>query len=117
MYSSEDFERLFIRYKVEVYPKGESIQTFCLRNNVPYNLFEKWYKDTRHKVVEVDVSGRPSPTETDKVKEEGQRQKEETLAEVRILVDLRVSNGLHLRQGNLSYGQLKRLVEKLEGLC
>ena len=33
------------------------------------------------------------------------------------MLDLRVSNGLHLRQRNLSYGQLKRLVEKLEGLC
>lgn len=49
MYSSEDFERLFIRYKGEAYPKGESIQTSCHRSNVPYNLFEKWYKDTRHK--------------------------------------------------------------------
>ena len=49
MYSSKDFERLFIRYKSEAYPKGESIQTFCHRNNVPYNLFEKWYKDTRHR--------------------------------------------------------------------
>ena len=46
MYSSEDFERLFIRYKGEAYPKGESIQAFCQRNKVPYNLFEKWYKDT-----------------------------------------------------------------------
>lgn len=117
MYSNEDFEWLFIRYKGESYPKGESIQTFCLRNNVPYKLFEKWYKDTRHKIVEVDVPGRPSPAETDKPKEKGLRQKEETLAEVRILLDLRVSNGLHLRQGNLSYGQLKRLIEKLEGLC
>jgi transposase-like protein len=115
MYSSEDFERLFIRYKSESYPKGESIQTFCHRNNVPYNLFEKWYKDTRHRVVEVDVSGRPSPTETDTAEEEVQVQKEKT--EVRILVDLHISNGLRLRQGNLSYGQLKRLVEKLEGLC
>lgn len=116
MYSSEDFERLFIRYKSEAYPKGESIQTFCHRNNVPYNLFEKWYKDTRHKVVEVNVSGRPSQSGTDKPKEEGQ-QKEEPATEVRILVDLRVSNGLRLRQGNLSYGQLRSLVEKLEGLC
>ena len=41
MYSSEDFERLFIRYKGETYPKGESLQTFCHRNNVLYNLFEK----------------------------------------------------------------------------
>ena len=117
MYSSEDFERLFIRYKSESYPKGESIQTFCHRNNVPYNLFEKWYKDTRHKVVEVKVSGRPSHPETDKPEEEGRQQNEEKVTEVHILLDLRVSNGLHLRQRNLSYGQLKRLVEKLEGLC
>lgn len=115
MYSSEDFERLFIRYKGEAYPKGESIQTFCHWNNVPYNLFEKWYKDTRHKVVE--VSGRHSPQKTEKSKETGSQQKEEAVREVRILVDLRVSNGLHLRQGNLSYTDLKRLVEKLEGLC
>ena len=53
MYSSEDFERLFIRYKGEVYPRGESIQRFCQRNNVPYNLFEKWYRDTEHRVVKV----------------------------------------------------------------
>ena len=117
MYSSEDFERLSIRYKGEAYPKGESIQTFCHRNKVPYNLFEKWYKDTRHKVVEVEVSGRPSPQEMEKSKETVPQRKEETVREVRILVDLRVSNGLHLRQGNLSYAGLKRLVEKLEGLC
>ena len=40
MYGSEDFERLFIRYKGEAYLGGESIQ---------------WYKDTRHKVVEVRI--------------------------------------------------------------
>lgn len=45
MYSSEDLERLFIRYKDEVYPMVESIQTFCHCNNVPYILLEKWYKD------------------------------------------------------------------------
>lgn len=33
------------------------------------------------------------------------------------IVGLRVSNGLHLCQGGLNYGQLKRLVDKLEGLC
>ncbi len=115
MYSSEDFERLFIRYKGEAYPKSESIQTFCHRNKIPYNLFEKRYKDTRHKVVEVSVSGRPSPQEEEKAREVVLQQKEETVREVRILVDLRVSNGLHLRQGNLSYVGLKRLVEKLEG--
>lgn len=117
MYSSEDFERLFIRYKGEAYPKGESIQTFCQRNKVPYNLFEKWYRDTRHKVVEVNVSGRPSPAEADKPENAVPQEVKEPSPKVRILVDLRVSNGLRLRHGNLSYGQLKRLVEKLEGLC
>ena len=96
MYSSEDFERLFIRYKGEAYPRGESIQTFCQRNNVPYNIFEKWYKDTRHKVVEVEVSGRPSPRVTEGAKDTVPQQKEEAVREVRILVDLRASNGLHL---------------------
>ena len=41
MYSSSDFERLFIRYKAEAMPEGESIQAFCLKNKVPYNLFHK----------------------------------------------------------------------------
>ena len=103
--------------RVRPIPKGESIQTFCHRNKVLYNRFEKWYKDTRHKVVEVEVSGHHSPQETEKAKETAQQQKEEAVREVRILVDLPDSNGLHLRQGNLSYVGLKRLVEKLEGLC
>lgn len=41
MYSNEDFECLFIRYKVEAKPKCESIQTFYHRNNALYNLFKK----------------------------------------------------------------------------
>lgn len=81
MYSSEDFERLFIRNKGKAYPRGESIQTFCHRNNVPYNLFEKWYKDTGHKVVEVSVSSRPSPQEEKKAKETAQQQKKEAVRE------------------------------------
>ena len=51
MYSSSDFERLFIRYKAEAMPQGESIHDFCLKNKVPYNLFYKWYKDTRHQII------------------------------------------------------------------
>ena len=36
---------LFIRYKAEAMPQGESMQDFCLKNKVPYNLFQKWYKE------------------------------------------------------------------------
>lgn len=60
MYSYNDFERLFIRYQAEAVPAGETLMNFCLRNKVPYNLFEKWYRDTRHKVVPVKVNGQPT---------------------------------------------------------
>lgn len=36
---------------------------------------------------------------------------------VRILVDIRMSNGAHIQQRNLSHSGLKELVEKLEALC
>ena len=45
-------------------PHGESIQNFCVRNKVPYNIFSKWYKDIRKKIVEVKVDGMPSDKET-----------------------------------------------------
>ena len=60
MYSYNDFERLFLRYKLEGIPAGVSIEKFCMSNKVPYNLFFKWYKDTRKKIVPVQVLGAPS---------------------------------------------------------
>lgn len=114
MYKNEDFERFFLRYKAEAYPAGESIQSFCIRNNVAYNLFERWYRDTRKKIVEVKVDGYPQESITEDVREHTVTTKP---AGVRILVDIRVSNGLHVHQKNLSYGGLRQLVEKLEGLC
>ena len=60
MLSSEDLERFYFQYQTEAVPLGMSVQTFCLRNNVPYNIFHKWHKDTRKKIVEVQVDGVPS---------------------------------------------------------
>ncbi len=59
MYSSEDLERFYFQYQTEALPHGESLQSFCLKNKVPYNIFQKWFKDTRKKVVEVQVDGAP----------------------------------------------------------
>ena len=59
MYSSEDLERFYFQYQTEALPHGESLQSFCLNNKVPYNLLEKRYKDTPKKIVEVSVVGRP----------------------------------------------------------
>ena len=53
MYSSEDLERFYFQYQTEAVPHVVSLQSFCLTNNVLYNIFHKWYKDTRRKIVEV----------------------------------------------------------------
>ena len=120
MYSSEDLERFYFQYQTEAMPKGISIEQFCSRNKVPYNIFYKWYKDTRNKIVEVKVDGLPTSTQEEpKVESRSQEQSStETKSScVRILVELRMTNGLHLSQKNLSYQELKQLIEKLEGLC
>ncbi len=117
MYSSNDFERLFIRYKAEAMPSGESIQSFCDRNKVPYNLFHKWYKDTRHKVVPVKVNVDSDDVVTPTPQLEKASNNSTEKEQLRILVDIRISNGMHIRQGNLSYDSLKRLVGNLEVLC
>mgnify|MGYP003446577389 CR=1 FL=1 len=68
MYSSEDLGRFYSRYQTEALPRGESVQSFCDRNKVPYNIFSKWYRDTRSWIVEVTVYGRTeenwTPSET-----------------------------------------------------
>ena len=124
MYSYNDFERLFVRYKLEGLPAGVSIEKFCMSNKVPYNLFAKWYKDTRKKIVPIQVLGAPSPeAEMKEIPSPIPEQKPEvdtrlsSHTELRILVDIRMSNGVHVSQKNLSYEGLKSLVEKLEGLC
>ena len=119
MYSSEDLERFYFQYQTEAMPKGISIEQFCSRNKVPYNIFYKWYKDTRNKIVEVKVDGLSSSVQEQPKKEARQQepQKVGSTSPVRILVELRMTNGLHVSQKNLSYQELKRLIEKLEGLC
>lgn len=119
MYSSEDLERFYFQYQTEALPKGISIEQFCSRNKVPYNIFYKWYKDTRNKIVEVKVDGLSSSVQEQPKKETRQQepQKAGPTSLVRILVELRMTNGLHVSQKNLSYQELKRLIEKLEGLC
>ena len=104
MYSYNDFECLFVRYKLEGVPSGILIERFCLSNQVPY-LFVKWYKDTRKKLIPVQILGAsslevemkkiPSPIpectlEVDTCLSSG--------TELRILVNIRMSNGVYISQ-------------------
>ena len=120
MYSSEDLERFYFQYQTESLPHGESLQSFCVKNKVPYNIFQKWFKDTRKKVVEVQIDGAPvvSPEEQPApVAHPASVSPLSTANPVRLWIDIRTSNGLHLSQKNLSYHDLVRMVEKLEVLC
>lgn len=112
-YSDSDFERLYLRYMAEAMPRGESIQAFCSRNKVPYNLYDKWYTDTRHKVVPVNVNGKPREEKAS----EPLAQPLGPNTEVRIMIDIRMTSGLRVQQRNLSYRQLVKLAGSLEGLC
>ncbi len=118
MYSNSDFERFFIRYKSEAVTNKESIQSFCLRNKVPYNLFEKWYRDTCHQLVPVKVEGRADSLQPDQPESNPQESHTASNREtVRVMVDIRMSNGDHIQQRNLNHAGLIQLVEKLEALC
>ena len=119
MYSSSDFEHLFIRYKAEAMPQGESIQDFCLKNKIPYNLFHKWYKDTRHHIVPVQVEGQQVEQEPEKALSASTPSMGGVLSSppVRFMIDIRITGGTRIQLRNLSYESLKDLVEKLEGLC
>ena len=119
MYSSGDLERFYFQYQTEAFPHGESLQSFCVTNKVPYNIFQKWFKDIRKKVVEVQVNGAPETDHEEKTKTSDQshpvlQSKNDT--PVRLWVDIRISNGLHLSQKNLSYQDLVRMIEKWEGV-
>ena len=50
-------------------PKGISIEQICSHNKVPYNIFYKWYKDTRNKIVEVKVEGLPASAQEEQKQE------------------------------------------------
>ena len=120
MYSSEDLERFYFQYQTEALPHGESLQSFCVKHKVPYNIFQKWLKDIRKKIVEVQINGVPEIGHEEKSKTSDQshpilQSKNDT--PVSIWVDIRISNGLYLSQKNLSYPDWVRMVEKLEGLC
>ena len=115
MYSSEDLKRFYFQYKTKGLPHGVSIQDFCIRDKVPYNIFSKWNKETRKEIVEVTVAGRPSEERAFSAVLSHPQQQSASSTPVRILVDIRMSNRLHISQKNLNYQELVKLVEKWRG--
>lgn len=111
MYSASDFEKLWFLYKTEGEPKGISINSFCLKQGVPYEQFNEWFRKTHKKIVSVQIDGAPT------CEERNQEEISKNEIRGRIMVNIQTRDGLQIRKKNLSYQELKLLVEKLEGLC
>ncbi|MEO4797336.1 hypothetical protein ABHZ39_17410 [Bacteroides uniformis] len=79
---------------------GESATDFCFKNKVPYNLFQKWYKDTRHHIVPVQVEGQEA--------EKGLSASVPFMGTVlpspavRFMIDIRMTGGMHIQMANVS---------------
>ena len=96
MYSSEDLERFCFQYQTEALPHGEYLQSFCVKNKIPYNIFQKWFKDTRKKVVDVQINGAPMITHEEKTGTIDQPKPASKIGKdnaVRIWIDIRISTG------------------------
>ena len=113
MFSSKDFEKCWFLYQSEGLPYNLSIEEFCLKQGVPVNEFNKWYRDTHKRIHPIQVEGAPA-SETKEHSSEGQTPSKES---VRIAVTICMSNGVFIKQKNLSYESLQEFVEKLEALC
>ena len=57
VYSSKDFESLFLLYQAEGFPKNISIEEFCTKHGVDIPTFDKWYRKTHKKVYPITVTG------------------------------------------------------------
>ena len=116
MYSASDFEKLWFLYKTEGEPNGISINSFCVTHGVSYTHCNDWFRKTHNKIVPVQIDGKPSEEceVSEPVKEDI---KKTSHSKGNIMVSIQTREGLQIRKKNLSYQELKSLVEKLEGLC
>ena len=124
MNSSIDFEKVWFLYKTEGEPKGMSINAFCVAQGVPYTQFDAWFRRSRAKICPIEVENVPeelvmqqtsSSSEKAPSKKARKEEKAEDSAGIRVVINSR--SGLRVCKSNLTYQELKELVEKLEFLC
>ena len=67
-------------------------------------------------MVEVKLDGMPTTSESEPVQSKEITEKG-SVSENRILVDIKVTNGLYIRRGNMSYAELLKLIKNPEVVC
>ena len=105
MYSSKDLERLWFLYKTVGEPKGVSINSFCVFNNVSYTVFYDWYKKTQKKAVPVGVVGVPATTENEEPSQTPIKDEPKLSPKLRgsIMVTIKTREGLCIQKKGLDY--------------
>lgn len=126
MISNEEMEKLWWQYRNEGVAKNLSMQAFCSLHNVPYNAFEKYLKLRRHfsdvhhitvtdipkqEAQQTEATSEPQTSATTVINEVPVKDK------VRIMISIRMTNGIQISKKNMDYRELHSLVEKLEVLC
>ena len=113
MFSSKDFEKCWFLYQSEGLPSNLSIEEFCLKQGVPVNEFNKWYRDTHKRIHRIQVDGMPGET-VSPVPSDGLGSAQDS---PRIAITVAMTNGVFIKRKNLSYDNLVKFVEKQEALC
>lgn len=93
-----------------------SIEQFCIKQGVPSQVFNKWFRNRKKRIVPVEIVGReedPKPEAETNGKEATAPKKVARLKYIKLVF----GNELRIEKKNLSYHEFKELVEKLEGLC
>ena len=88
----------------------------CIKQGVPYQVFNKWFRDRKKRIVPVEIVGRDEDSKPEVEAEEKKAEGPKRASCVKY-VKLVFGNELRIEKKNLSYHELKELVEKLEGLC
>ena len=64
IHNNKDFEQLWFLYQTEGVPEEESINSFCEKNGVPYEEFDKWFRKTHQAVGWVEIENIPADEPT-----------------------------------------------------
>lgn len=80
-------------YQTEGLPHDMSIKQFCIKQGVPVNEFNKWYRNTHKRIHPIQVDGVPS----EEPKESSVEAPIKEANPVRIAVTICMSNGVFFR--------------------
>ena len=116
MLTNSELEKLWFLYRMEGAPKNITLEEFSKSYGVNPTVFIKWLRKRERRIEPVLIVGKPEPeAQPEPVTSEGTKE-EPTTPQVKEFT-IEFQNGTKLIKVNISYQELKKLVEKMEVLC